>query len=145
MQLRFDQMGSAPARALQIYLVLIGCAANQQTILYTALAKRLGLLTPTWLPASLSYLADWCLEEGLPPLTSLAVADDTGIPGPGYLDVAIERRRDPEPAPNPIVFEFGICETDELVAKREVGLQRLMLDRPADRFDPRARAHGMRP
>ena len=84
MQLRFDQMGSAPARALQIYLVLIGCAANRQTIPYTALAKRLGLLTPTWLPASLSYLADWCLEEGLPPLTSLAVADDSGIPGPGY-------------------------------------------------------------
>ncbi len=84
MQLRFDQMASASARALQIYLVLIGCAANRQTIPYTALAKRVGLLTPSWLPSSLSYLADWCLEEGLPPLTSLAIGDDTGMPGPGY-------------------------------------------------------------
>ena len=48
MPIRFDQLSSAPARALQMYLVLIGCAANQQTITYTKLAERLGLLTPTW-------------------------------------------------------------------------------------------------
>jgi hypothetical protein len=84
MQIRFDQMSSAPARAQQIYLVLIGCAANGQTITYATLAKRLGLLTPSWLPPSLSYLADWCLREGLPPLTSLALADEDGVPGPGY-------------------------------------------------------------
>jgi hypothetical protein len=84
MQIRFDQMSSAPVRALQIYLVLIGCAANRQTITYTKLAERLGLLTPSWLPSSLSYLSDWCLHEGLPPLTSLALADDAGVPGPGY-------------------------------------------------------------
>jgi hypothetical protein len=47
MPIRFDQLSSAPARALQIYLVLIGCAANQQTITYAKLAERLGLLTPT--------------------------------------------------------------------------------------------------
>jgi hypothetical protein len=27
MPIRFDQLSSAPARALQIYLILIGCAA----------------------------------------------------------------------------------------------------------------------
>jgi len=84
MPIRFEQLSSAPARALQIYLVLIGCAVNQQTIVYTKLAQRLGLLTPTWLPSSLGHLADWCLREGLPPITSLAIADDTGEPGPGY-------------------------------------------------------------
>ena len=84
MPIRFDQMSSASARALQIYLVLIGCAANQQTITYTKLAERLGLLTPTWLPSSLGHLADWCLREGLPPITSLAVTDETGAPGAGY-------------------------------------------------------------
>jgi hypothetical protein len=84
MPIRFEQLSSAPARALQIYLVLIGCAANQQTIAYTKLAERLGLLTPTWLPSSLGHLAEWCLREGLPPITSLAIADDTGQPGPGY-------------------------------------------------------------
>jgi hypothetical protein len=84
MPIRFDQISSAPVRALQIYLVLIGCAANRQTITYAKLSERLGLLTPSWLPPSLSYLADWCLHEGLPPLTSLALADDAGVPGPGY-------------------------------------------------------------
>ena len=58
MPIRFDQLSSAPARALQTYLVLIGCAANQQTITYAKLADRLGLLTPTWLFAPLGHLAD---------------------------------------------------------------------------------------
>ena len=84
MPIRFDQMSSTSARALQIYLVLIGCAANQQTITYTKLAERLGLLTPMSLPSSLGHLADWCLREGLPPITSLAVTDETGAPGVGY-------------------------------------------------------------
>jgi hypothetical protein len=84
MPIRFDQLSSAPARALQIYLVLIGCAANQQTITYTKLAERLGLLTPTWLFPPPNHLAEWCLHEGLAPLTSLAIAEDTGMPGPGH-------------------------------------------------------------
>ena len=84
MPIRFDQLASAPARALQIYLILIGCAANQQVITYGRLADRAGVLTPTWLFASLRHLAEWCLQEGLPPLTSLAVAEDTGAPGAGY-------------------------------------------------------------
>jgi hypothetical protein len=46
MPIRFDQMSSAPVRALQIYLVLIGCAVNRQTITYAKLSERLGLLTP---------------------------------------------------------------------------------------------------
>jgi hypothetical protein len=84
MPIRFDQMSSSPARALQIYLVLIGCAANKQTITYAKLAECMGLLTPSWLVPALSHLAEWCIREGLPPLTSLAVAEDTGAPGPGY-------------------------------------------------------------
>lgn len=84
MPIRFDQLSSAPARALQIYLIRIGCAANQQTITYAKLAERVGLMTPSWLFASLGHLAEWCIREGLPPLTSLAIAEDTGAPGPGY-------------------------------------------------------------
>ena len=84
MPIRFDQLSSAPARALQIYLILIGCAANQQTIAYAKLAERAGLFTPTWLFASLGHLAEWCLHEGLPPLTSLAIAEDTGMPCPDH-------------------------------------------------------------
>ena len=84
MPIRFDQLASAPACALQIYIILIGCAANQQVITYGRLADRAGILTPTRLFASLRHLAEWCLLEGLPPLTSLAVAEDTGAPGAGY-------------------------------------------------------------
>lgn len=57
---------------------------NQQTISYAKLAERVGLLTPKWLFAPLGHLAEWCLHEGLPPLTSLAIAEDTGMPGPGH-------------------------------------------------------------
>ena len=84
MPIRFTQLSSAPARALQTYLILIGCAANQQVITYARLAERAGLLTPTLLFTSLDRLAEWCRKEGLPPLTSLAVAEDTGAPGAGY-------------------------------------------------------------
>jgi hypothetical protein len=80
MPIRFTQLSSAQARAVQIYLILIGCAANQQVISYGRLAERVGLLTPTWLFAGLDRLAEWCRQEGLPPLTSLAVAEDTGLP-----------------------------------------------------------------
>ena len=40
MPIRFAQLSSAPARALQTYLILIGCAANQQVITYGRLAER---------------------------------------------------------------------------------------------------------
>jgi hypothetical protein len=97
MPIRFAQLSSAPARALQTYLILIGCAANQQVITYGKLAERAGLLTPTFLFASLDRLAEWRLKEGLPPLTSLAVAEDTGAPGAGYrlplADLAAQQNR----------------------------------------------------
>jgi len=97
MPIRFDQLSSAPARALQVYLILIGCAANQQVIAYGKLAECAGLLTPNWLFAALDVLAEWCLKEGLPPITSLAVAEDTGAPGPTYRlplhDLAAQQNR----------------------------------------------------
>jgi hypothetical protein len=50
-----------------------------------------------WLFASLDRLAEWCLQEGLPPITSLAVAEDTGTPGRGYRlpleDLAAQQNR----------------------------------------------------
>ena len=87
MRIRFDQLSGAPARALQIYLILIGCAANQQTITYAKLAQRVGLLTPSSLFVSLGHLSEWCLHEGLAPLTALAIAEDTGAPGPLPLEI----------------------------------------------------------
>jgi hypothetical protein len=95
MPIRFAQLSSAPARALQTYLILIGCAANQQVITYGKLAERAGLLTPTFLFASLDRLAEWRLKEGLPPLTSLAVAEDNGCTWRGlslYLAAQQNRR-----------------------------------------------------
>jgi hypothetical protein len=62
MPMRFAQLSSPPARTLQIYLILIGCAANQQVITYGRLAERVGLLTPSWLFASLDRLAEWCFK-----------------------------------------------------------------------------------
>ena len=82
MPIRFDQHSTVAMRALQIYLILIGCAANERVITFAALANLMGYPGPTGLFTPLEHLAGWCRREGLPPITSLVVRDENGAPGP---------------------------------------------------------------
>ena len=51
--------------------------------------------TPTFLFASLDRLAEWRLKEGLPPLTSLAGAEDNGCTWRGLsLYLAAQQNRE---------------------------------------------------
>ena len=88
---RFDDGGAPPyARSLQVWQLLIGAAANRQTVTYGKLAELMGYEYRFPLPvfAPLDVVGEYCLqyrEEGMPMLPVLVVNQDTGIPGEGIL------------------------------------------------------------
>jgi hypothetical protein len=77
-----------PAWALRAYLVLIGCAADRQTVTYGALAQRVKRGGPNLLKEPLDCITRWCTRHGLPQLASLVVEQSTGMPAPGFTAVA---------------------------------------------------------
>ena len=79
-------------RSLQIWLILIGLAANRQTITYGELAERMGYhrnLAPR-VDAPLNFIGEYCRQqENMPILPAIVVAPGTGLPREGimpYLD-----------------------------------------------------------
>jgi hypothetical protein len=95
---KFDDIRTNPARALQVYLILMGAAKNRQTLTYRGLADTLqfGGKGAGVLAHILGHIMYWCHEEGLPSLTSLVVNKESGLPGPGLsapADVNSERER----------------------------------------------------
>ena len=93
---KFGDIRTNPARALQVYLILIGAAKNRQTLTYGALADMLGFQGAGVLAHILGHIMYWCHEESLPSLTSLVVNKESGLPGPGLsapADVNSERER----------------------------------------------------
>ena len=79
----FDEIRKRPARALQIWLLLRGRTANRQTTTYQMLSKVLGFQGERVFADIFGYIAFYCDQNGLPPLTALAVKKDTGLPGEG--------------------------------------------------------------
>jgi len=73
-----------PAWGLRSYLVLIGCAADRQTVTYDALARRVKRGGPNLLARPLDAIARWCQQHNLPALACLVVEQATGLPGPGF-------------------------------------------------------------
>src|SRR5258705_13332593 len=51
---------------------------------YEDLAWKLGYRTPKVSRAALWSIQDYCIEKGLPPLTSIIVNKHTGQPGSGF-------------------------------------------------------------
>jgi hypothetical protein len=76
------------ASALRAYLVLIGCAADEQTVTYEELAKKIRRGGPHFLSGPLDSIARWCSRNGLPQLTTLVVEQVTGMPAPGFTAIA---------------------------------------------------------
>ena len=79
----FDENPTAADRALQIWLILIGRAANRQTLTYGMLADLLGFGGAGTLGMMLAPVLFYCDANRLPPLTSLVVNQETGLPGDG--------------------------------------------------------------
>jgi hypothetical protein len=81
----FNEQPSHATRALQIWQILIGKAANRQIMTYGMLAQMLGFRGAGTLAHPLGHIMYYCRATNLPPLTVLVVNQDTGIPGDGLL------------------------------------------------------------
>jgi hypothetical protein len=80
---RFSQIKKNEWRALQIWQILIAAAHNRQTLTYGLLAKLLGYKGAGVFALQLGHIAHYCNLHGLPPLTSIVVNEETGLPGEG--------------------------------------------------------------
>ena len=74
----------AALRALQIWQILISRASSYSIITYGKLAKILGYGGAGVFPAILGHILYYCQKNELPPLTSLVVKKETGLPGEGF-------------------------------------------------------------
>ena len=77
-----------PAWGLRAYLILMGCAADRQTVTYDDLARRINRGGPNILVRPLDLVTRWCQHHSLPAITSLVVEEATGLPAPGYSAVS---------------------------------------------------------
>jgi hypothetical protein len=91
-----------PAWGLRAYLVLIGCAADHQTVTYDALAHRIKRGAPNLLAKPLALITRWCRQHSLPALSSLVVEQATGLPAPSFSATS----RDEIPREQERVWEF---------------------------------------
>jgi hypothetical protein len=79
---QFNPNSKHPARALQAWIILVGAAMNRQTLTYEGLSvkmyqkKAAGVLDKI-----LGHVAFYCIQQGLPPLTSIVVGKGRGTPG----------------------------------------------------------------
>lgn len=71
-------------RASQIWAVLAWAARNRQTLTYTHMSKLIGV-PAAGLGQLLEPIQSYCLLRDLPPLTSLVVQQETGLPGSGFI------------------------------------------------------------
>ena len=72
-----------PAWGLRAYFVLMGCAADPQTVNYDDLARRINRGRPNAPARPLDLITRWCQQHSVPAIASLVVEQATGLPAPG--------------------------------------------------------------
>lgn len=78
----FNPSSPHPARAVQAWQILVGKAMNRQTITYLELSKLMyGKPAQGVLDQILGHIAYYCIDNKLPPLTSIVVGKGRGTPG----------------------------------------------------------------
>src|SRR5260370_1301967 len=71
-----------PARAVQAWQILVGKAMSRQTLTYEGLSVLMyGKRAAGVMDRILGHIAFYCIDEGLPPLTSIVVGKRRGRPG----------------------------------------------------------------
>lgn len=76
-------------RACQIWAVLAWAATHRQTLTYTHLSHLIGV-PAVGLGQLLEPIQSYCIQEGLPPLTSIVIQQETGLPGSGFIGATAE-------------------------------------------------------
>jgi hypothetical protein len=71
-------------RALQLWSLLVLAAKNRQILTYDIVAKATGMMT-LGIGNMLRPIQQYCIENDLPPLTSIIVNGSTGLPGTGFI------------------------------------------------------------
>ena len=74
-------------RAQQLWSVLVLAASSRQILTYDIVARATGVVRPS-IGDFLRPIQQFCTEQHLPPLTSLIVSDQTGLPGDGFIAAA---------------------------------------------------------
>jgi hypothetical protein len=90
-------------RAVQAWSVLALAARNRQVLNYHLVSRLVGIPT-NGIGRLLGPIQAYCMDRGLPPLTSLVVGRDSGLPGSGF--IAAENL----PAAQARVFEYDWLE-----------------------------------
>lgn len=79
---RFNPSSKHPDRAVQAWLILVNAAMNRQTLTYEGLSQKMYQRKAQGvLDRILGHIAFYCIDEGLPPLTSIVVGKKRGAPG----------------------------------------------------------------
>jgi putative restriction endonuclease len=78
---RFSNIATRPARAAQIWQILVAKAHNRQTLTYGDLAELLDYDGAGVFAHILGHIFSYCAQNNLPPLTVLVVNQETGLPG----------------------------------------------------------------
>jgi hypothetical protein len=71
-------------RAQQLWSVLVLAARNRQILTYEIVAQACGVPAPS-IGDFLRPIQQYCIESDLPPLTSIIVNKNSGIPGEGFI------------------------------------------------------------
>jgi hypothetical protein len=74
-------------RAQQLWSILVLAATSRQTLTYDMVAKATGVVRPS-IGDFLRPIQQYCTEQTLPPLTSIIVSEETGLPGLGFIAAA---------------------------------------------------------
>ncbi|MCS4534011.1 hypothetical protein [Neisseria montereyensis] len=78
----FKEESTHITRAIQVWLILLSAAMNRQTMTYTDLSvKMYEHYAAGVLGGILEYIAVYCNQNELPPLTAIVVNKETGLPG----------------------------------------------------------------
>ena len=78
----FNPTAEHAARAVQAWQILVGKAMNRQTVTYEGLSRLMyGKEAAGVLAAILGHIAFYCMDNDIPPLTTLVVGKGPGKPG----------------------------------------------------------------
>jgi len=78
----FNPSSNHPARAVQAWQILVGMAMNRQTTTYLGLSRLMyNKDAQGVLDRILGHIAYYCIDNDLPPLTSIVVGKGRGTPG----------------------------------------------------------------
>jgi hypothetical protein len=78
----FNPSSAHPARAVQAWQILVGKAMNRQTMTYEGLSELMYQKPAAGVLAGvLGHVAFYCMDNDIPPLTTLVVGKWPGKPG----------------------------------------------------------------